>query len=87
MFANCSAKKFGIAIATKASSIGACVSPEEAENHKDRITGEILEAENQIVASSAIDKNKSVTKAADRYAISKGNVHMNKVKVEIMFSW
>jgi hypothetical protein len=79
MFANCSAKKFGVTIAMKASSIGACVSPQEAESRKDRITGEILEAKNLIVASSPINKNKSVTKAADQYAISKGDVHMNKV--------
>jgi hypothetical protein len=57
VFVNHSAKKFGVAIATKASSIGACVSLEEAESHKDRITGEILEAENPIVASSPMDKN------------------------------
>jgi hypothetical protein len=44
MFTNCSAKKFGVAIATKASRIGACVGPEEVESCNDRITVEILEA-------------------------------------------
>jgi hypothetical protein len=59
MFTNCSAKVFGIAIATKASSIGACVSPEEAEICKDGIMGEIFEAKNPIVASSPINKKRA----------------------------
>jgi hypothetical protein len=44
-----------------------------------------LEAENPIEASSPINKNERVTKASDQDAISKGNIHMNKVQVEIMF--
>jgi hypothetical protein len=71
----------------KASSIGACASPEEAESRNDKITREILEVKNPIVVSSQINKNKSVTKAASRFAISKGDVHMDKVQVEIMFLW
>jgi hypothetical protein len=84
MITNCSAKKFGVTIATKASSLGACIGPEEAESHEDRITGEILEAKNPIVVSSP-NKNETVAKAADQDAISKGNVHINKVQVEMMF--
>jgi len=79
-------KKFSVAIAPKTPSIRSHVSPKETKSTENRRTRQILETKHPVIMSGTLDEDERVSEATCGYTIPKGNVNMNNVKVERLFT-